>query len=131
MNRLSRTSLVVAFVLGAGCGDGPTPPPPIQGGPVRLVLQAPQLDVGAVMIRVSGPVDSVTAPAGYVLSRAPVGASAQRIVVAGNVANGNLVTLWIPDLNQLAIYGLSVEQAASRLTYALYDPVGFGLLLVK
>lgn len=131
MNRLSRASWVAAFVLVAACGDGPSPPPPIKGGPVRLVLQAPQFDLGAVMIRVSGPVDSVTAPTGYVMSRAPFGVSAQRIVVAGNVANGDLVTLWIPDLERLSSYSTFVEQAASRLSYALYDPSGFSLLLVK
>jgi hypothetical protein len=131
MIHLSRASWAVAFVLLAACSDGPTPPPPIQGGPVRLVLQAPQFDLGAVMIRVNGPVDSVTAPTGYVMSSAPLGVSARRIVVAGNVANGDLVTLWIPDLAQLSIYSTFVEQAASRLTYALYDPSGFSLLLVR
>ncbi|MEK7380025.1 MAG: hypothetical protein AAB075_03325 [Gemmatimonadota bacterium] len=131
MIRLSRASWAAAFVLLAACSDGPSPPPPIKGGPVRLVLQAPQFDIGAVLIRVNGPVDSVTAPTGYVLSRAPFGVSAQRIVVAGNVANGDLVTLWIPDLEQVGIYSTFVEQAASRLTYALYDPSGFSLLLVK
>ena len=131
MSRLSRALGVAAFVLAAACSDGPTPPPPIKGGPVRLVLQASQSDLGAVMIRVNGPVDSVTAPTGYVMSRAPLGVSAQRIVVAGNVANGDLVTLWIPDLAQLSSYSTFVEQAASRLTFALYDPSGFSLLLVK
>lgn len=118
-------------ILAACGGDGPPEPPPITGGPVRLVLQASQPDVGAIIVRIVGPVDSVTVATGLVLSSTDLGSTASKIVVAGNIAAGNLATLWVPDLSVLNIYSVFVEQVSSRINFALYDPASFSVNLVK
>lgn len=125
-----RWTAVLAILVACG-KDGPPDPPPIVGGPVRLVMQASQPDVGAIIVRIVGPVDSVTVAGGLVLSSVDLGSSARKIVVAGNLVGGDLATIWVPDLSVLNIYSVFVEQVSSRINYVLYDPVSFSVYLVK
>lgn len=131
MTRWPLTLGVFALALTACGGDKPPEPPPITGGPVRLVMQASQPDVGAVIVRIVGPLDSVTVAGGLVLSSTDLGPGAKKIVVAGNIPGGDLATLWVPDLSVLNVYSVFIEQVSSRTTFALYDPASFSVYLVK
>lgn len=129
MIRARWLAVVAGLSVGAACG-GPVPPPPIEGGPVSLILQAPVSDLGAVLIRVVGPVDSITAR-GYLTTSTSVGDNARRVVVAGNVTAGAVLTVWVPDFDLLPSYSVFVEQAARRTDYTLYDTSGFSVFLQK
>lgn len=132
MTRWQIGCCLVALGLGAACGEDKPPEPPLpKGGPVRLVMSASQSDVGAVIVRIIGPLDSVTVASGLVLASTDLSPTARKIVVAGHLAGGDVATLWVPDLDVLNTYSVFIEQVSSRNTFALYDPASFSIFLVK
>jgi hypothetical protein len=120
--------LVVLSLAGCG-GDSPDPQPkPVAGDlVVSLVTPFPGQD-GGMVIRMVGPIESVTGLGGYVVSSAVQG-NVTRTVVTGNIVAGDLLRIRVPDVAQNGLYTVFVEQAASRTTYALFDVSGYQLLL--
>src|SRR6266487_1063630 len=90
-------AMVAALSVGAACSDNPT-------------------DDGAMTFEVSGaPIDSATAVnASLRLFTRRVGGSAMLGVVVGNLANGAVVTLHVPDVGAAASYTANVLEVADR-----------------
>ncbi|TFH64528.1 MAG: hypothetical protein E4G90_07900 [Gemmatimonadales bacterium] len=124
---IRRLGLLGLTVLAACSG----PPPGPVGGEVTLALQSPNIDDGAVLIRIVGPITEITPSGDYLVSSAPLGTTATKIVVVGNLASGPLIRVYVPDLNLLSTYTVFVEQAASRTDFVLYDPSGYSIIIVR
>lgn len=115
----------LAAGLLAGCG-GDAPVGPV-AGELTLSLVTPGNSDGAVLIRVTGPIESVTAMAGYRVESSAVPGGMWRIVVAGNVTGGPVARIRVPDINAAAEYLAIVEQVAARGTFALLSTSGYGV----
>jgi hypothetical protein len=116
---LTRGALLLAAVLTAACGgsDGAS-------GTLRVSLTSPNTDDGAVMLQVTGDIDSVTAPAGLTLYEATPSATVVRAIVTGNIASGRTVlTLHVPDVGRASSYATQLLQVSARGTY-VQRPVG-------
>lgn len=84
-------------------------------------------DEGAILFTISGgPVDSVEA-AGYTLYSARIDPNTRKVVVTGNLSNGALARIRIPDGRQASSYSATVSQVAVRSTYAERDPSSYTL----
>ena len=120
---ITRGAALLAALLILGCsGDDGGPAGPV-AGPLNVVLTSPNTDDGAVMIQVTGVVDSVIVPAGLSAWQSEPGSNVLRAVVTGNLASGStLLTLRVPDVAKASSYSLQVLQVASE-TYA-QRPVG-------
>ncbi len=86
-------AMVAALSVGAACSDNPTGGG-ARAGTLTLRLTTPHADDGAMTFEVSGaPIDSAT---------------------AGNLANGAVVTLHVPDVGAAASYTANVLEVADR-----------------
>lgn len=115
---------VVAFSLAvAACSDAAAPAP--VGGRLPLVLDGRAGSDGAIVFTVSGgPVDSVTASSGYVVTSSTDDAGTH-ILIVGSMASGTLAQLHVPDVSHAAQYVVTVEQVADGTTFVLLDPEPF------
>lgn len=116
---LTRGALLLAAVLTAACGgsDGAS-------GTLRVSLTSPNTDDGAVMLQVTGDIDSVTVPAGLTLYEATPSATVVRAIVTGNIApGGTVLTLHVPDVGRASSYATQLLQVSARGTY-VQRPVG-------
>lgn len=107
---------VLLLTLAAACGEATTPSATAELQTLRLDLQTPHLDDGAVVLTVVGPDLSDPQPASpaYLLYSADAGVNRARIIVVGNLKAGPLMTFAIGPDHQLADYSASVEQVAAR-----------------
>ena len=128
--RTRRLALLGVAIVLACSGTPPEPPPPV-GGEVTLTLQSPNVDNGAVLIRVVGPITEITPSGDYLVSSAALGTTATKIVVVGDLISGPLIRVKVPNLDLLDSYSVFVEQAASGADFVLYDPSGYSILIVR
>lgn len=134
-NRLAILLAVTATLLGA-CSSaatttGPTPvPPAATGGWLTVQLTTPRTDDGAVQLSVSGPkIDSVKLVT-YDGFETNSGTQVD-LVATGNIANGDLARIYVPDLARTTEYQVSVTAAAARDTYVLQALDGYRATLVR
>lgn len=123
----SRLLLAAALAMGSltGCkGDQPIGP---VAGDLTLTLASPGSSDGAVLIRITGPIESVSAVGGYRVEGSEVPGGMWRIVVAGNVTSGPVARIRVPDINAPDLYLAAVEQVAARGTFALLSTAGYGV----
>lgn len=107
-------ALVGALSSCGSGGDGHDPEP----GPLTLTLNTPNTDDGAVLFKVvGGAVDSITAGAMVQDGSYAAVTGGTRVVVAGNITDGVVATIWIPDLADASHYTVTVEQVAVRNTF--------------
>jgi hypothetical protein len=97
-------------------------------GPTAVILNVslstPSPNDGAVLLAISGgPVDSVEA-VGYATYTAAATGTV-RIIVAGDLVAGTIARIHLPDGRQATRYSATVEQVATRVTYAQRDPAGY------
>jgi hypothetical protein len=107
-----------------------TPPPAAKDGWLTLQLITPRTDDGAVQFNVTGPaIDSVSVVTynGF----ATVNAGAANLVVTGQVGNGDVARVHVPDVSLAAAYHATVSAAAARQTYALQPLDGYRAVLVR
>ena len=107
-------ALVAALVLGEACSQDPTSGSPPRAGTLTLRLTTPRADDGALVFEVSGPpIDSVVA-AGAPLRLFTRRADGSTLVgaVVGDVANGAIVTLQVPDVGAARLYTARVIEVA-------------------
>jgi hypothetical protein len=117
---LNRTVLRLALgLLGAGavaaCADA-TSSPVSAPTALRLDLQTPQSDDGALIIALRGPeISSIEAasPAYLVYSRSGT-AQETRVIILGDLKAGPVLTLHIAPGHELAEYSATIVQVATR-----------------
>ncbi|HEY4320794.1 MAG TPA: hypothetical protein VGM77_06380 [Gemmatimonadales bacterium] len=111
-------------------GTTTTLPPAATAGYLTVRLATPRGDDGAVQFAVHGPaIDSVTLLNydGFVSND---GLSAN-FVVTGNVANGEVAHVFVPDLSKASNYTVSVAAAAARTSYQLQALDGYSATVAK
>jgi predicted small lipoprotein YifL len=130
MNRSIRLmALLAATVALAACDLVGPGEPDADPGPADIVLASPRADDGAVMFSIGGgPVDSITSR-GYGIFASVTGPSSHRVVVNGDLVNGPIARVWVPDRAALGPYTLSIEQVATRGSYTQRDSDGYVLTL--
>ncbi|MGH7658670.1 MAG: hypothetical protein ACREL6_10590 [Gemmatimonadales bacterium] len=128
MRRILERSLLV--VLGAiiscgGDGSGPSGPTP---GNLTIQLNTSATNVGAVKFLIrGGTVSGVTSS--YSTFDSPVPSGNHRVVVLGDLTAGTVATISVPDTRQAASYSATVEEVATRQTYALQSSGGFTMTI--
>ena len=129
MTRSTFLGLGISILLLAACGtDKPVGP---VAGELTLNLVSPGSADGAILVRVTGDVESVTGLGGYVVEAAEVPGGMWRIVVAGTIVPGPIARIRVPDINNSAPYLAIVEQVAARGTFALLSTGGYSVQVVK
>ncbi|MFN2316592.1 MAG: hypothetical protein ABR602_07890 [Gemmatimonadales bacterium] len=114
-----------ALVLVAGCGTK-EPVGPVAGELV-VTLTSPGAADGAVLLRLVGPVDQVTAEGGYLVESAALSDGITRIVVVGTITSGPVARISIPDMSQASQYFGLVEEVADRGSFALLSSAGYSV----
>lgn len=128
MTSVWRTAMVGLLVGVGGCGgeDSGTGPPPVTAGEVTLVLSGSGSADGAVLLRISGgPVEAIAPIGTLTVDGTPLAGGAQfRAVVTGNLVNGDIARIQVPDVGAAGDYTVVIEQVADGSTFALLDPAG-------
>jgi len=83
-----------------------------QGGP----------EAGAILLTITGgPVEQVTALGGQQVSFAVPFEGTTKVVVSGNLANGEVLRLRVPDVTLSSAYHAKSDQVADKVTFALLE----------
>jgi hypothetical protein len=138
MNRIRNTFCklvpLTLFVLAACSSNSATvpttPPPAPTGGWLTVQLTTPRSDDGAVQFSVTGPaIDSVKIVSydGF----ATIDNGTANLIVTGQVGNGDIARVFVPDLSLTLQYQATVAAAAARGTYALQALDGYRAVLVR
>jgi hypothetical protein len=128
---LTRGALVLAAILTAACSGGGDNSGPV-AGTLQVSLTSPNTDDGAVMLEVTGDVDSATAPAGLTLYQSAASATVVRAIVTGPITSGSsLLTLHVPDVGKASSYTAQVLQVSASGTYAQRAVGGYSLQVHK
>jgi hypothetical protein len=115
---------LVGVVAGCGGGGGSSAEP----GLLTLTLNTPNADDGALLFRVvGGEVDSVVAGVMVQDGSYTIQPSFTRVVVAGNIVDGIVVRVAVPDINDAASYSVVMEQVAVRNTFAQRSTSGYSI----
>lgn len=122
MNRLMMLGLAALVSVAACGGEDPGPPKPVAGELTVSYAGGTSSD-GALLVTVTGTVTSVSATGGYQVASASLGPTSTRVVVTGSLTQGDLFRIRVPDVAAVANFGVTVEAAADRTTFALNDPV--------
>lgn len=129
---LSRTALAAALVASLTCGgggDGGTGPTPPDPGLVDLVLATPNSNDGALLLSITGAlVNSVTAQS-FEVASVGAGSSTVKLLVRGNLTDGVIAQITVPDRHKLSSYQVTVNQAAARTTYQQQPLAGYAVNL--
>ena len=130
----------LVWILLAGvyaCGDGsvigpePTPlPAAAVPGWLRVQLTTPNSDDGGIMFTVAGgPIDSVRfVHEGF---SSAVSDSIWRFLATGELSNGAIAQLLVPNVDNASVYLPEIQQVAALVTYELRDLAGYRLQVVK
>jgi hypothetical protein len=123
MRALRSLALVAATLLVAGCsGDSGTGP---QAGVLRLTLNTPNSGDGALLFRITGDIDSIAKGVMVQDGSYTVADTFTRVVVAGDLTDGPVAYLFVPDIHDLSSYVATVEQVAVKATNAQRSVAGY------
>lgn len=113
-------------------GDGGVVAPPrVDPGLVDVVLETPNANDGAVLLQITGgPVTAVQA-AGPQLRSGHPSVNPLVVLVRGDLTNGVIARLELPDRNRLTSYAGQVTQVVARGTYAQRALDGYRVVLRK
>jgi hypothetical protein len=131
-----RSGLVFLLTLAVGsCSNEQAGPAEPEGGApiagtLAIQLSTPNANDGGVMFTISGGTISSVSSSGYTIFTAQPGTSIRKVVVVGNVTNGVLVTIGVPDVSLAGQYTAVLEQVAARDTYEQQDLSGYALQVV-
>lgn len=116
-------ALVAATALVASCGgsSGDSAEP----GVIRLTLDTPNTGDGAVLFRVTGEIDSIQGGAMMQDGSYAAVSTYTRIVVSGNLTDGPVAYLFVPDTREISSYVATVEQVAVKATNAQRALAGY------
>ncbi len=118
------------------CGDGsvtgpePTPPPAPVRGWLNVQLTTPNSDDGGIVFTVAGgPIDSVRfVHEGFASA---VSDSTWRFLSTGELSNGAIAQLLVPNVDMPSIYRPEIQQVAALVTYEQRDLAGYRLQVLK
>jgi hypothetical protein len=114
-----RRLIAVAVLLAAGCGDSNTP----SGAGDLFVSYSGTGEAGAILLTISGgPVESVAATGGQQVSSTSPYANTTKVIVLGEVGNGDLLRIRVPDVSKVTQYAVRADQVADKTSFALLDP---------
>lgn len=122
--------ILLAGAFGLACGgdaggedSGPVP------GTLDVILVTPNPDDGAVMLHLSGIIDSVVAMPPYRLFSARPSTEVTRVIVTGDLGDGPLLRVYVPDLAGTGSLGMEIMEVAQRGTYSQRSLAGYGLIV--
>lgn len=125
-NRIWRIAIVAVISL-ASCqdGTGPTtqPPPGPVAGALALRLTAPGQAAGAIMVTVSGKVDSLQSSSYRVWQLSQGNPS--RYVISGKLQAGEIARAYVPDIQ--GAVAVTIQEVAARSTYQQLSPDSYGV----
>lgn len=126
---LIKRLVCVGAVLGMAGACGETSPLPAAPTPtvLRLDLQTPRSDDGAVVLTVQGPELSnlQAASSAYLIYSRPGAVDQMRVIVIGDLKGGPLVTLASGPGHQLSDYSVTIDQVATRTDTLRTDLSGY------
>lgn len=130
MRNLRTAGLITLGTLAACSGD-PVAPPQDQRV-MALTFTSPNLDDGAVRIRITGaPVDSVTAQAGGLAVRVEDGApDVAEFVITGEPLGHVIGQVWFAEPVLQSKVLVTVIEVASSTTYEVRDPLAYRVSMV-
>lgn len=118
---------LVGVVAGCGGGGGGSSAEP---GFLTLTLNTPNADDGALLFKVvGGTVDSIVAGAMVQDGSYAAVTGGTRVVVAGNLVDGTVAQIHVPDVNNVADYSVVIEQIAVRNTFAQRATGGYSVMV--
>lgn len=127
MRSLRIFGLLAMIGMIASCGggsDGHDPDP----GPLTLTLNTPNADDGALLFKVvGGAVDSISGGVMVQDGNFAAVSGGTRVVLAGDITDGVVATIWVPDLANASRYSVTMEQVAVRGTNAQRSIAGYGI----
>ena len=134
MKRLFSVALLGVTVLAGGlsCGDSTASGP----GVLQVRLTTPPANSGldsAIVFTIVSPtaLTSVSEPQGLRLFQQPLGGTATRFALIGQLRNGaTILTIGVQDISQLNQYGGSIEGVAQP-NYQLRPPGGYALAVTR
>ena len=120
--------VAVTANCGGGGGETPTPIP----GYLTLTLSTPNSNDGAVLFKVQGgTVDSMVSGAMVQKGSYVINPTFTRAVVAGNIVDGIIAKIHVPDVAKVANYSAVVEQAANRTSFAQQSLTGYSIAVTQ
>lgn len=120
---------IVVLTLSAACNDSTGYGGPVGAGTLVLQLTSPHPDDGAVLFEVTGPaIESAgTANASLRVFTRRDGTSRVVGAVVGDLANGAVATLQVPDRGAAAAYSARVLEVADRQSVLRTSIAGYAL----
>jgi hypothetical protein len=108
-------TLLAAAGLSAACSESTITPPPTPTA-LRIDLETPNADDGALVLTVRGPGISTVqaASAGYLTYTRDSGPEETRVIVVGDLKAGAVLTLQIASGHHLQDYRATIQQVATR-----------------
>lgn len=124
-----RWVILLPLSLGAlaACHGEDKPTDPSGPGVLELVLTTPNANDGAVLLEVTGAVDSVQPMSYTTFSSLESGGA--RVVVTGDIASGVVARLYVPDAASAGQYTGSLSQAAQRSSFTLQNLTGYRVVV--
>ncbi len=115
-----RFTFLTLLVLVGACGDSNQSP---SGAGDLLVAYSGTGEAGAILLTISGgPVESVAATGGQQVSSTSPYANTTKVIVLGDLGNGDLLRMRVPDISQVTQYTVRADQVADKTSFALLDP---------
>lgn len=140
-NAQNHLAAVAATLLLAACGATaptdatPTPVAPVAPAPVAgwltMQLDTPNTDDGAVQLMVTGPAIEEAAPAAGLDGAATLANGTAHLVVMGQVGDGAVARIRVPDVAKATQYQVQVTAAAARGTYELRQVAAYRVTVVR
>jgi len=130
------TLSIVGLAAAISCGpeaptaaQPPPPPPPPGGGTAIVSLTTPNSDDGALLFELTGPatIHVNPPPSGSVKFFIDSSAATIRVVAAGSVHTGPLLTFTVADTTTLSSYSATVKDVASRQNVLRQSLAGYEL----
>ena len=113
--------MLTAALLGlvAACGDSSNP----SGAGDLFVSYSGTGEAGAILLTISGgPVETATALQGQQVSSTSPYPNSTKVVVIGEIGNGDLLRIRVPDVAAVTQYNVRADQVADKTSFALIDP---------
>lgn len=129
--RALRPILFLVLVGAVGCSGGENKPAGTPGF-LTLTLSTPNSNDGGILFKITGgKVDSVAASSMVQDGSYVINPSFTRAVVAGNIVDGVIVRIHVPDVAAVANYQVTVEQASNRYSFTQQNIAGYSIAVTQ